>query len=177
MIRTNCFSLAGLAFMFTLVGCVNKTPEEPTVTMTELRAFCPQVAIVDEAAFYTVHNGGGNDAAKLAYQAIISDVTRNCQYGDGKLVMNVHAAGRVVPGPQFRKGGVTMPVRIRIMRGTDEVFNKVWRHTVTSSDGATQQFIFAADGISISQPQTRNVRVYLGFDVKKKPVPKSPYED
>lgn len=181
MIRTMRFSLAGLAgLVFTVSACVNKAPQKPAesrVTMTELRAFCPQVEIADETAFYTVYHGGGNDAGKLAYQAVISDVTRNCQYGDGKLVMNIHAAGRVVPGPQFRKGSVTMPVRIRIVRGTDEIFNKTWRQTVTSGDGMTQQFIFAADGVSIPRPQMRNVRVYLGFDVKKKPAPKSPYED
>ncbi|AQS42085.1 MAG: Putative lipoprotein [Candidatus Tokpelaia hoelldobleri] len=181
MVRTMRFSLPFLAgLVFTVSACVDKTspkPAEPQVTMTELRAFCPQVEIADETAFYTVYHGGGDDAAKVAYQAIISDVTRNCQYGDGKLVMNIHAAGRVVPGPQFRKGNVIMPVRIRILRGTDEILNKTWHHTVTSGDGMTQQFIFAADGVSIPQPQMRNVRVYLGFDIKKKPAPKSPYED
>ncbi len=90
-------------------------PAEQKVTEAELRGFCPRVTLRDgTSAFNSFAKGGQDDPARLAYQASLADVSRSCVTADGTLTMTVSVAGRVVPGPAFSPGTVTMPIRIAV---------------------------------------------------------------
>src|SRR5690349_10864301 len=99
------------------VASVSK-PAQEKVTEAELRAFCPGVSLRDGTAYFnTYQKGGDGDATKVIYQASISDVTRTCRTTDGTMTMNVAVAGRIVPGPAFAAGTITMPIRIVATHG------------------------------------------------------------
>lgn len=167
------FSLV-LAASAVLAGCANKgvvkEPIEPQITEAQLRAYCPFVTLRDGTSYYNTYTRGGNDdPAKVVYQAAIGDVTRTCVTTDANLSMKVAAAGRIVPGPQFKAGTITMPIRVVVMQGTDVVYSKLHNYPVKidNSNEATQ-FIFVDDKISINKPTAKNVRIYIGYDEKSK---------
>ncbi|TIL48224.1 MAG: hypothetical protein E5Y81_27285, partial [Mesorhizobium sp.] len=65
-----------------------------------------------EAAALDASSGQQDDSAKIVYQASITDVTRDCIRANGSLTMKIAVAGKVVPGPMFSPGTITMPIRI-----------------------------------------------------------------
>lgn len=154
------------------VGCADKLakkqPSEPRVTVAELLAYCPQVTLTDNTAFYNTYiKGGEGDSAKVIYQAAISDVTRSCSYQDGTLTMKVAAAGRVVPGPQFTPRMVMLPIRVTAKMGDEVVYSKLRRYPVPIKSAETTQFIFSDDQISMPKPQSKNVEIVIGFEKNK----------
>ena len=154
------------------VGCAKfakKEPSEPRVTEAELLAYCPQVTLTDNTAFYNTYiKGAEGDSTKIIYQAAISDVTRSCSYQDGKLTMKVAAAGRVVPGPQFKPGTVLLPIRVTAKMGDEVVYSKLRPYPILiKSFNEATQFIFSDDQLSMPKPQFRNVQIFVGFDNDK----------
>ncbi|EJF90532.1 hypothetical protein [Bartonella tamiae] len=157
------------ALMF-LSACANKSaktePLEPQITEAELLAYCPLVTLRAGTAFYnTYQSGGQDDPTMVVYQAAIRDVTRTCQTSANTLSMKVAAAGRVVPGPKFKAGTITMPIRVVVVQGERVLYSKLHRYPVkiNNSQEATQ-FIFSDDHISLPKPTAKNLRVYVGFD-------------
>ncbi|MHC5306657.1 hypothetical protein [Bartonella sp. LJL80] len=153
-----------------LSGCANKgavkQPVEPQITEAQLRAYCPLVTLRDGTSFYNTYDRGGkDDPTKVIYQAAISDVTRSCDTSDTTLTMKVAAAGRVVPGPMFKAGTITMPIRVVIIQGDSVVYSKLHKYPVKISNGSeATQFIFVDDQISLPKPTSKNIRIYVGYD-------------
>lgn len=149
---------------------VDNVPPEPQITEAQLRAYCPLVFMRDETAFYDVYeNGGDGDASKVMYQAAIRDVTRTCNTTDTTLSMKVAAAGRVVPGPMFKKSSLSLPIRVTVMQGEDVIYSKLRNYPVQINNGIdATQFIFSDDQISFPKPTAKNIRVFVGFDRAKK---------
>ncbi|EKF41326.1 putative lipoprotein [Nitratireductor indicus C115] len=136
------------------------------VKESELRAYCPPVALRDGTTFFrTYQKGGQDDPSKVIYQASITDTTRSCQYANGSFSMNVAVAGRVVPGPVGNTGNITMPIRVAVLRGDDVVYSKLFQHNVAIADtaGATQ-FIFNDPNIMVPGAADRSLQVFVGFD-------------
>lgn len=169
---------AAVAAMLAAAGCQSGDPAtaldpgkqagktEEKVTEAELRAYCPRVALRDGTAFFATYaKGGDNDPTKLVYQASISDVTRTCRTVDGAITMNVAIAGRIVPGPAFTAGTVTLPIRIAAMRGDEALYAQVHRHQVSVTDASVAtQFVFNDPNVSFVLPADRAVQVFAGYD-------------
>lgn len=149
---------------------IDNLPPEPQITEAQLRAYCPLVFMRDNTAFYDIYEKGGEgDAAKVIYQAAIRDVTRTCNTTDTTLSMKVAAAGRVVPGPMFKKGSISLPIRVTVMQGEDVIYSKLRNYPVQINNGVdATQFIFSDDQISIPKPTAKNIRVFVGYDREKK---------
>jgi hypothetical protein len=169
------FALAG--FMLAAAGCQSgdsggvlnlggneKKPAEGKVLASELLGYCPKVTLKEDTGYFNKYvKGGEDDAAKLAYQASISDVTRSCSRANGVLTMNVAVAGRVVPGPAGAPGTVTMPIRIVVIRGKEVLYSQLHNHQVAIGSEATQ-FVFNDPSVSVPDPTERSLQVFAGFD-------------
>ena len=149
-------------------------PAEQKVTEAELRGFCPRVTLRDGTSFFNTYaKGAQDDPTKVVYQASLSDVSRSCLTTDGTLTMKVAVAGRVVPGPAFATGTITMPIRVVAMRGDEVLYSQLHKYQVSISDpSAATQFVFSDPNVSFVLPPDRAVQVYAGFDegpAKKRP--------
>lgn len=168
--RLGSVALLGLV----LAGCstsgseqaATSTSGEPRVTQADLQAFCPSVSLREGTSFFSSYEKGGNgDSSRVIYQASIADVTRDCRRDGGNLTITVAAAGRVVPGPKFRSGTITMPIRIVVMQGDTVVSSTLHKQAVamTNSQSATQ-FLFSGQSVSVPEASARQTQVIVGFD-------------
>jgi len=141
-------------------------PAQPKITESELRAFCPRVLLREGTASLNVFDKGGDgDATKLRHQASISDVTRTCNRSGGVLTMTVAVAGKVVPGPAFSGGQVTLPIRVVVVRGEEVLYSQLQQHPVAVSDpSVATQFVFSDPAVNFPEADDRSVMIYAGFD-------------
>ncbi|HWD12894.1 MAG TPA: hypothetical protein VG519_06020 [Pseudochrobactrum sp.] len=167
--------LGGAAVLGLLVaGCstsgnqqaATSTSGEQRVTQAELQAFCPRISLREGTSFFSTYEKGGNgDSNRVVYQASISDVTRDCRRDNGNITINVAAAGRVVPGPKFRNGTITMPIRVVVMQGDKILSSNLHKQAVAmnNSQSATQ-FLFSGTSVSVPEASARQVQIFIGFD-------------
>jgi hypothetical protein len=141
-------------------------PAEPKVTEAELRGYCPRVTLRDGTAYFNTYaKGGQDDPTKVVYQASISDVSRSCVTADGSMTMKVAVAGRIVPGPAFSPGTITMPIRVVVSHGDEVLYSQLHQHQVSVSDPtAATQFLFNDPNVSFVLPADRRVAVFAGYD-------------
>lgn len=174
---------AALGFILAVAGCQSGNPigalniaggqrdsGQERITSDELLAYCPAVQIrARQAVHDTFQRGGQDDPQKLVYRASITDATRACTYNGGTMGMTVAVAGRVVPGPAGAAGSVTVPIRIIAYRDQEVIHEQVYNHQVAISDvaGATQ-FVFSDSSISMPTPTSRNVLIFVAFDVPER---------
>lgn len=140
--------------------------ETGQIRESELRAYCPRPVLRDGTAYLQQYERGGqDDPNRLIFQAVISDTTRTCTYNEGSGVVNVVAAGRIVPGPKGRTGPVTLPIRVVATRGDQVLYSQVIRHqvNVTDTSGATQ-FFLSDPNVVIPGGIDRGVQIMIGFD-------------
>lgn len=142
-----------------------KAVPEGKILASELLAYCPNLVVRQSEGFINRYaKGGEGDAAKLSYQASISDSTRSCSRETGMLAMQVALAGRVVPGPASTGGTVTLPIRIRVVQaGGAEIYNQVFTQQVTLGPQA-QQFVFKDANIVVPIPTDNSLQLLAGFD-------------
>lgn len=149
----------------------NTAPPEGKVLESELRAYCPPVELdADYAVYSTYDKKADGDATKLIYQSSITAVTRKCTYAAGVIMMDIAAAGRVVPGPLATDGTVSMPfiVSVTAADGTSIYSNKAkYDVAVTKASGAAQ-FIYHDPNVSIPTPKPGTIKVTIGYDLPKK---------
>ncbi|MFK3666610.1 hypothetical protein ACI2JN_15335 [Ochrobactrum teleogrylli] len=173
--RSSLFPVFATVLLAALAGCTTSGSEKPgdmaaegpkRISASELRAYCPTVTLRDGTAFFSTYaKGGDKDPAQVVYQASLTDVTRSCQYGDGTITIDVAAAGKVVPGPQYKSGTITMPVRVAVRQGDQVVYSKLHKQAVTITNGDTAtQFVFNDQGISLPMPDKQNIQIFVGFD-------------
>jgi hypothetical protein len=160
-------------FMLIAAGCqsgdsvTRNVPDKSTqITESELRAYCPNVALREgTSAFSTFEKGGDGDPAKVIYQASLSQATRACTYEGGTMTIKAAVAGRIVPGPVGKAGTVSMPIRVAVVRGGDVLYSQLHQHQVSVTDtAAATQFVFTDPAINIPQPEQRDIMIYIGFD-------------
>ncbi|RWG55741.1 MAG: hypothetical protein EOQ64_15790 [Mesorhizobium sp.] len=105
------------------------------------------------------------DPAKIIYQASITDVTRDCTHENGQLTMKIAVAGKVVPGPLFTSGTVTMPIRIAVQHGPDVLYSQLHQYQVQVTDpSAATQFVFTDTNVVVPEPTARDYQAYAGYD-------------
>ncbi|WP_371823919.1 hypothetical protein [Phyllobacterium sp. 628] len=171
------YQLCAMIFAVGLAGCstsggakeAEKTAAtqaaQARITATELTAFCPSVTIREGTAIFNNYGKAEKAPQNLIYQASIADQSRSCQRGEGTMTMNVAISGKIVPGPKFSAGTVTMPIRVAVMNGSDVVYSKLSRQPISATDtSAASQFIFNDPNVSFPTPATKNVQVFIGFD-------------
>ncbi len=164
-------------------------PQDPKVLASQLRAYCPKVTVKDGGAFF---NNSAKDVQKpksrkktdvaqdtppadeatpqddsnrIIYQASITDMTRDCDSSGGSLKMKIAVAGRIVPGPRFSPGTVTLPIRISVVHGSDVLYSQLHPYQVQATDPATAtQFVFTDDNIVVPLPSAQDYLGVVGFD-------------
>ena len=163
-------------------------PQDPKVLASQLRAYCPKVTLRDGTAFFSTYAKGSakprkktdaaqdaaaaaqpapdgtivdpdRDPAKIIYQASITDVTRDCSNANGQLSMKIAVAGKVVPGPMFAPGTITMPIRVAVMHGTEVLYSQIHPYQVQVTDpSAATQFVFTDQNVVVPEPTAQNSR-------------------
>ncbi|MBN9138834.1 MAG: hypothetical protein J0I92_22675 [Phyllobacterium sp.] len=135
------------------------------ITATELTAYCPPVTIREGTAIFNNYGKAPKAPENLIYQASIADETRSCQRNGGTLGMNVAISGKVVPGPKFSPGTLTMPIRVAVMQGSNVLYSKLYRQPISATDtSAASQFIFNDPNVSFPTPTAKDIQVFIGFD-------------
>ncbi|RWA72683.1 hypothetical protein [Mesorhizobium sp.] len=105
------------------------------------------------------------DPAKIIYQASITDVTRDCTHENGQLTMKIAVAGKVVPGPLFAPGTVTMPIRVAVQHGPDVLYSQLHQYQVQVTDpSAATQFVFTDTNVVVPEPSATDYQAYAGYD-------------
>lgn len=106
-----------------------------------------------------------DDSARIIYQASISDVTRDCSRADGQLTMKIAVAGKIVPGPKFSPGTITMPIRTAVMHGTEVLYSQIHQYQVQVTDpSVATQFVFTDSNIVVPAPTAQDYQAYAGYD-------------
>ena len=106
-----------------------------------------------------------DESANIIYQASISDVTRDCVRANGQLSMKVAVAGKVVPGPKFSPGTITMPIRVAVMHGTDVLYSQIHPYQIQVTDpSVATQFVFTDSNVVVPEPSAKDYQVYAGYD-------------
>ncbi|MER8758679.1 hypothetical protein NKH69_23930 [Mesorhizobium sp. M0976] len=169
-------------------------PPDPKVLSSQLQAYCPKVTLRDGTAFFNIYAKSGpkpkkktnvaaedaqaaqpaadaagvdqpDDSAKIIYQASITDVTRDCSRANGSLSMKIAVAGKVVPGPMFAPGTITMPIRIAVMHGTEVLYSQLHSYQVQVTDpSSATQFVFTDSNVVVPEPTARDYQAFAGYD-------------
>lgn len=122
--------------------------------------YCPTVSLREGTEILTRQTG---DA--VAYQASISETSRDCRIVDGQLRMRIGVTGLLTPGPRAAPGAVQLPVRVAIVQGDDVLYSQLGQQTVSVDPvGGAQQFIYVDEGIAIPERTERDLVIYAGFD-------------
>lgn len=150
-------------------------PSDEKVAVSELRAYCPKVILRSDAAVNDTYEGKKKkktdddeeavDPATLVYRSSITAATRKCSYAAGTMSMEIAVAGKVVPGPLAKDGGVSLPIRIEVKRGDEVLYSNIAKYdvAVSRSAGATQ-FIYNDPNVSFPTPEAGTLAVTVGFD-------------
>ncbi len=143
-----------------------KPPQEGKIRASELLAYCPRVTVKEAEGFINRYaKGGEGDAAKLSFQASISESTRSCSRATGMLAMEVALAGRVVPGPAGVSGSITLPIKITVIRSDGEVlYSQTYNHQVAMGTGQAEQFVIKDANVVVPIPADNTLQVFAGFD-------------
>ncbi len=106
-----------------------------------------------------------DESARIIYQASITDVTRDCVRANGQLSMKIAVAGKVVPGPMFSPGTITMPIRTAVMHGTDVLYSQIHQYQVQVTDpSVATQFVFTDSNVVVPEPSAQDYQAFAGYD-------------
>ncbi|RUY05756.1 hypothetical protein EN991_33380, partial [Mesorhizobium sp. M7A.F.Ca.US.005.03.2.1] len=99
------------------------------------------------------------------YQASVSDVTRDCSRANGQLTMKIAVAGKIVPGPKFSPGTITMPIRTAVMHGTEVLYSQLHQYQVQVTDpSVATQFVFTDSNVVVPEPTAQDYQAFAGYD-------------
>ena len=136
----------------------------PVTTTAEagavVQGFCPAVVLRDGTAYHRSYAGGKqDDPQQVVYQASLADTT---------LTITAVLQGRLVAGPQGKAGTFTLPIRVTVLDGDNEVSSQVVQYPVTMADvNQPTQFVFSNE-VTVPGDVSGATRVYVGFEDKKK---------
>jgi hypothetical protein len=169
-------------------------PQDPKVLASQLQAYCPKVTLRDGTAYFSTYAKGAKtkkktdasqdataqaaqpapdgtvvdplkDPKTIIYQASITDVTRDCSHANGSLTMKIAVAGKVVPGPMFTPGTITMPIRVAVMHGTEVLYSQLHPYQVQVSNPSTAtQFVFTDSNVVVPEPAAKDYQALAGYD-------------
>lgn len=144
---------------------------------------CPDIVILDGTAEYRVYGPGDETNTNLKHQFSVTDIARDCQVRGSDLSLNVGVAGKLLLGPVGAAGNFTAPVRVAVIRESDQepVSSKLYQVAVSVPAGQSEGvFSLVTDPFTV--PYThRNAQhdytIKVGFDLgangKHKPLPEA----
>jgi len=172
----------GTALLAVLAGC-SQTDKPVTLGVTSdpsgmqtaaqeqtqiavVQGSCPQVYLRDGTAVLERYGKGAkDDPQNLLYQATLADTTRQCVLNESQLVMTVMVQGRIVSGQAGGSGTVTLPIRVAVLDGTNELYSQLVQYPVTiPADTGSGQFIFTQANIAVPGGSGGFTKVYVGFE-------------
>lgn len=149
-------------------GSVTPTAAAPGAPAGPTAVRCPYVDVREGTeTIRTFEAGATGEEQRLRWQATISETARECRSYPNEANYVIGVTGRVVNGPAGTPGNVTLPLRVVVLRGNEEViFSRVQQVpvAVTPTGGA---FSLVVDDIRIQREQTdplSNLQIYVGFD-------------
>jgi len=113
------------------------------------RIFCPQIFVLEGTAATQVHSGNPPSNENLRYQSSVDDVARECSLDGERVAIKVGVAGKVLLGPAGAPGSFNVPVRVAVVRQSDNqpVVSKLYRASASIPSGQTY-----ADYTIVSEP-------------------------
>lgn len=152
-----------------LVSLVQLKKPPPSLVPAE-RVVCPDIVILDGMADDRVYGKGDATNANLRYQFSLNDVARDCKIEGNQISLKIGAAGKILLGPVGAPGSFTAPVRIAIVRESDQepVVSKLYGVPVTVPSGRSEApFTLVTDQVEIPYTHANAQHDYtikVGFD-------------
>lgn len=131
---------------------------------------CPDIIILDGTANDRVYGKGDQTNENLRYQFSLNDVARDCKVDGNQISLKIGAAGKILLGPVGAPGSFTAPVRIAIVRESDQdpVVSKLYGVPVSVPAGQSEApFTLVTDQIEIPYTHANAQHDYtikVGFD-------------
>lgn len=142
---------AGSNKLAELLG-LSKDPGAATGDVPGRRVSCPEIVILEGTAVARLHAGSPPSSGNLRVQYSIDDTARECSIRDDKLVLKIGIAGKVLLGPVGSPGSFTVPVRVAVVRTSDQspVVSKLYRAAATIAAKQTEEsFTIISEPISV----------------------------
>ncbi|WP_068080902.1 hypothetical protein [Polycladidibacter stylochi] len=107
------------------------------------------------------------DQTALLYQANISDSAATCKASQGQVVVKLGLAGRITPGPGWKGGSLQLPVRVAVVKSSNEkskpVYSNLFKVNATIEAGSpSQAWVLVEENITI--PTEGGMKLIFGFD-------------
>ncbi len=136
---------------------------------------CPELRVLDGTEVARFHAGSPPSSTNLRVQYSIEDTARECSTGSDKLVVKVGIAGKVLLGPAGSPGSFTVPVRVAVVRNSDQstLASKLYRASATITGKRTEEsFTIISEPISVPFVHARAEEDYtikVGIDSANAP--------
>lgn len=127
---------------------------------------CPPIEILDGTATLTAYAGeGAENPENTLHQAVFIKTNRECTITDNVLSLNISAAGRVAKGPKSFSDNATLPIRIAVVSGENDVlFSQLYNQLVHFPNEGRTQFSIVEESISVPYDEKDNLKILIGFD-------------
>jgi len=166
------FALLPLLGLFACQTAASRRAElkkqgEEAVSAADLRAFCPPVEFTDSGYAYTLYAG-----RRIAWQAALTDITRDCRYDHDKGLIYLHiaAAGRVVNAAGGGRAALSLPIAIKIARGDQVLFSHLYQQQVKAGQAnAAAQFLFSGQAAVKTAEAVKGTKIFIGFTPSPRP--------
>lgn len=126
---------------------------------------CPAIRVRDGAGSYRVYTGNRTtDPSALRYQGVIERSTRNCVVSNGRITVQMGAAGRIITGPALNAGQVSVPLRFVVERDGVSVFSQLYNVPASITAGGLNEFAHTVENVQIPYTGGETITIWVGFD-------------
>lgn len=131
---------------------------------------CPPLIVRAGTETMAVGRGTGGSG----FQASLTDKARECTSANGQITLKIGVAGRILAGRQGGSISTTLPLRIAIVKDSDQViYSKLFQVPVAlQAPEVSARWVHVESNITI--PDEGVIEIYVGFDTgsaPKKPAP------
>jgi hypothetical protein len=143
----------------------NRTSSPAAVVSPAGRAtnFCPEIVILDGTAAQRFYASAQTNQ-DVRYQYSVNDVARSCEIEGSQLAMKVGIAGKVLLGPAGAPGSFSVPVRVAVVRESDQkpLTSNLYHADVTVVQGQTEApFTIITDPLLVPSLHEHNEDDYI----------------
>ncbi|MEP2943678.1 MAG: hypothetical protein ABJO72_07755 [Hyphomicrobiales bacterium] len=127
---------------------------------------CPPIEILDGTATLTAYaSESAEKPENTLHQAVFIKTNSECTITDGILSLTISAAGRAAKGPKSFSDSATLPIRIAVVSGENDVlFSQLYNRLVHFSNEGRTQFSIVEKNINVPFEGNDNLKVLIGFD-------------
>ena len=142
----------GAKLLATMLGMKRNEPASDVAAAPgpqDRHIFCPEVVLLEGTEASRAYAGTPASSANLRYQFALTETARECALDAGELKLKIGVAGKVLLGPAGSAGSFTVPVRMAILRKSDNEpeVSKLYHATVNVGQSETE-----ADFTIVSEP-------------------------